>query len=230
MDSKFIRDRFEQISKERKISVRWLSEAIGLNRYFINKIMRGEVKSDIDRTRLKALIEKLGYTEEAFFKGSDIAVAKPVTTGRIPFYGEIPAGNPTWFEGTTNPEAWIEPPPFCSTTKLFALRVRGQSMAPRFLQGDVLYLEPLSIHMGVKDPERPVPRLTFERLNNRVVAAMVDGESTLKQLKIVPMGKSKDNYELHLMPLNPEYTPIVIGPDSTADFQGVVVRSVRDEP
>lgn len=230
MDSTFIKDRFEQVSKERKVSVRWLADAIGLNRYFVSKLMRGEVKSDIDRKRLKALIEKLGYTEEAFFKGSDMAVSKPVVAGRVPFYGEIPAGNPTWFEGTTQPDSWIESPAFCSVSKLFALRVRGQSMEPRFQSGDLLYLEALSIQMGIKDPTNPVPRLTFERLNNRIVAAMVDGESTLKQLKIVSVGKAKDDYELHLIPLNPEYSPIVIGPDSTAAFQGVVVKSLRDEP
>ena len=231
MDAAFIRQRFEQVSKERKVSVRWLADAIGVNRYFVQKIMRGIVKNDLDRVRLKALIEKLGISEEAFFKGSDHAVPKAATIpqGKVPFFGEIPAGNPTWFEGATIPEDWIEPPPFCTTQKLFALRVRGQSMAPRFQSGDILYLEPLSIRLSVKDPERPVPRLTFERLNNRVVAALVDGEATLKQLKIVPMGKTKDNYELHLMPMNPEYSPIVIGPDSTADFQGVVVKSFRDE-
>ena len=74
--------------------------------------------------------------------------------------------------------------------------------------------------LGIKDPERPTPRMTFERINGRAVAAMVDGEATLKQLSIKPLGK-RDDYELHLLPLNPEYSPVVIGPNSTAVFQGV---------
>jgi SOS-response transcriptional repressor LexA len=229
MDPKFVAQRFDQIAKDRKVSIRWLAEALGFNRYYINKLMRGDIRNGKDRVRLKALIEKLGYTEEQFFDGSDGARK---TAGTVPLFGDIPAGNPSWFEGTPQPETWIEAPPFNGSRKLFALRVRGQSMEPRFLAGDILYLEPLGIRMGVKDDENPTPRLTFERLNNRVVAALVDGEATLKQLKIMPRGgKSKaDDYELHLMPLNADYSPIVIGPHSTAAFQGVVVKLFRDEP
>jgi len=89
------------------------------------------------------------------------------------------------------------------------------------MPNDLLYLEPLDIRLDIKDPEHPTPRLTFEHINGRVVAAMVDGEVTLKQLSIKSLGK-RDDYELQLLPLNPEYFPVVIGPNSTANFQGVV--------
>lgn len=231
IDTKFIRDRFEQITRERKISIRWLAEALGYNRYYVNKLMRGDIRNGKDVGRLKHLIDKLGFSEEQFYQGT-IVPGSRATRGSIPIFGDIPAGNPVWIEGTATPDAYIEAPPQTAGRKLFALRVRGNSMAPRFVSGDTVFLEPLSIKLGAKDPANPVPRLTFERLNNRVVAALVDGEATLKLLKLVPKPKSNkpDDYEIHLVPMNAEYSPLVVGPDSTAEFQGVVVKLYRDEP
>ena len=99
-------------------------------------------------------------------------------------------------------------------------------MAPLYMPNDLLYLEPLTLKLGIRNFHHIVPRLTFERLNGRVVAALVDGEATLKTLTIKPMG-ARDDYELHLLPTNPEYSPIVVRADSTAWFQGVVVGLYR---
>jgi SOS-response transcriptional repressor LexA len=231
IDSKFVRDRFEQICANQKVSIRWLAEATGFNRYYINKLIRGDIRKGKDVDRLRVLIEKMGYSEEQFFQGGVMPGVK-ANRGTIPLYGEIPAGNPVWVEGVAVADAWVEVPPQSAGRRLFALRVRGDSMLPRFKSGDLVYLEPLAIKLGVKDPANPVPRLTFERLHNRVVAAIVDGEATLKLLKLVPRAKpgKSDDYELHLVPLNEAYSPIIVGPDSTAEFQGVVVKLFRDEP
>ena len=228
MDTQFIKKRFDEIAKTRKFSIRWLSESLKINRYSVNKILDGDVRNGRDEARLRAILAKLGFSEDQFFAGSRSAPLAATERTLIPMYGEIPAGHPTWFDGVVEPEDWISPPPGSLNRKLFALRVRGQSMSPRFQNGDTLYLEPLSIRLGIKDPKNVVPRLTFERLDGHVVAALVDGEATLKQLKVVTLS-GPDDYELHLVPFNPEYEPIVIGPDSTADFQGVVVGLYRIE-
>lgn len=226
MDAAFIKQRFNEISQDRRFSVRWLSESLNINRYSVNKILEGEVRHGRDEARLRAIIAKLGYTEDQFFKGSRPA---PATKDQslIPMYGEIPAGHPTWFDGTAQAEDWVPPPPGAAHRKLYALRVKGQSMAPQFLNGDLLYLEPLSIHIGVLDRQNPTPRLTFERLNGRVVAALVNDEATLKRLEIVSNSSNKEHYQLKLVPLNPEYQVITIGPDWTAHFQGVVTGLYR---
>jgi SOS-response transcriptional repressor LexA len=226
MDSNFIRERFAELEKLRRFSRRWLSDSLGINRYSIDKILDGDVRNGRDEARLKQIIEKLGFTAEWFFKGS--APRKQEDKALVPVYGTIPAGNPTWIEGRVEPEAWVGLPSEAKSANIFALRVRGDSMAPRFLPNDLVFLEPLSIQLGIKNVERPVPRLTFERINNRVVAAMVDGEATLKKLSIKSVGK-RDDYELHLLPLNPEYSPIIIGPNSIAQFQGVVMGLYRSE-
>ena len=228
MDSQFIRERFEEIAKLRSFSRRWLSDSLNINRYSVNKIIDGDVRNGRDEQRLRQILEKLGYTWEWFFKGAEPKGLSTPEKIQIPVFGDIPAGNPTWFEGNAEPEAWVGPPPDTNNKRLFALRVRGTSMAPAYLPNDLIFLEPLAIRLGIKDPNKPVPRLTFERINNRVVAAMVDGEATLKKLVIKPLGK-RDDYELHLMPLNAEYSPIVIGPNSSAWFQGVVIGLYRSE-
>ena len=225
MDAAFIKARFEEIKKLRKFSRRWLSDSLKINRYSINKILDGDVRNGHDEERLQQIIEKLGFTREWFFRTS-IHDHASIDRHRIPLYGDIPAGNPTWFEGSADPESWIEAPPDKHSKQLFALRVRGQSMAPLYLPNDLLYLEPLTLKLGVKNPANIVPRLTFERFNGRVVAALVDGEATLKTLTIKPLG-TRDDYELHLLPVNPEYSPIVVRADSTAWFQGVVVGLYR---
>lgn len=227
MDAEAIRERFEEIAQLRKFSRRWLSESLKINRYSIDKILDGDIRNGRDEARLTQIIEKLGYTREWFFKGTPPAVMIPEKP-LVPLFGDIPAGNPTGVDGRAEPEAWVDYPPGITNKRLFALRVRGHSMAPRFVPHDLLYLEPLDIRIGVKNPEQPTPRLTFERINERVVAAMVDGETTLKKLSIKSLGK-RDDYELHLLPLNPEYSPVVVGPNSTAWFQGVVIGLYRTE-
>jgi len=228
MDANFIRERFAEIAKLRKFSHRWLSESLHINRYSIDKIIDGDVRNGRDEARLRQIIEKLGYTQEWFFKAPKSDGAPLPDRLKIPLYGDIPAGNPAWFDGNPVPEAWVDSPPGVANKHLFALRVRGQSMAPRFMPNDLLYLEPLSIRLGIKDPERPMPRLTFERINGRVVAVMVDGEASLKQLLIKSL-RNPDDYELHLLPLNPEYSPVVLGQNSTAVFQGAVIGLYRSE-
>ncbi len=71
-------------------------------------------------------------------------------------------------------------------------------------------MEPLSIKLGVKDPERPVPQLIFERLKGRVVAALVDGEATLKELQVVTLGKP-DGSDFHSEERRPTLPLVVLG-------------------
>src|ERR1051325_5910978 len=109
MDANFIRERFNELAKLRKFSRRWLSDSLQINRYSIDKIIDGDVRNGKDETRLKQIIEKLGFTQEWFFKG-----ATPISRQDkqpVPVYGTIPAGNPTWFDGQVEPESWVGLPP-----------------------------------------------------------------------------------------------------------------------
>jgi len=87
--------------------------------------------------------------------------------------------------------------------RCFALRVRGDSMLPAFMEGDTI----------VVDPDRS-PQ------SGDLVVAVVDddGEATFKQYL-----KKRDGQVLH--PLNETYAPIVLAPEHR--IVGKVVRLIR---
>ncbi len=88
-----------------------------------------------------------------------------------------------------------------TTAQLFALRVRGDSMAPEMFDGDVLIV-------------RRQPRAE----HGDVVVAMVDGDATVKRLWL-----SRRRVELRAT--NPRYAPIV--PDGELVLLGKVVELRR---
>lgn len=86
----------------------------------------------------------------------------------------------------------------------FSLKVRGESMLPDFREGDMIVIDPdLQPHSG------------------DFVVVVIDGtgEATFKRYM-----KKKDGEVL--MPLNPDYTPIVLKPEHR--IVGKVVRLVRN--
>lgn len=231
MEQATIHDKLERLRTVKGLSYTDLHNALKINRYTLKKLFSGEIKSTKDKAMLRAVIEHLGETEDKFFNRPP-AEFEPITVHaspplKIALYGEIPAGHPNQVEGRAEPDEWIDAPPGIRNPKVFALRVKGQSMSPRFMPGDIVFFEPLDIRMGPKDWDNPIPRLAFERLNGRVVAALVENEATLKQLKVI--GHADRNYELELQPFNAEYKPLRILPQHSIIFQGVAIKTVRDE-
>ena len=77
----------------------------------------------------------------------------------------------------------------------FALRVEGDSMSPRFLEGDIIIVD---------------PSLACE--NGDFCIAWLNGEVTFKKLR-------KNEKEIRLIPLNEKYPEIVIHMDKPVDFR-----------
>ena len=90
-------------------------------------------------------------------------------------------------------------------SNVFALRVRGDSM----------------IDAAICDGDTVVVRQTHEAYNGQIVAAMIEGEATVKQLKI---HHEDGRHEIWLMPRNPSYAPI---PGEDAVVLGRVVTVMR---
>lgn len=121
----------------------------------------------------------------------------------IPLYGTIPAGLPTAAE--QQPDSYVSVDAAAlglrATSRLFALRVRGDSMQDAaILDGDVVFLTP-------RDPR---PR--------DIVAALIDGESTLKRF-LVQRGRP------FLRAENPKYPDLL--PATELVIQGVMVGLLR---
>ena len=85
----------------------------------------------------------------------------------------------------------------------FALRVKGNSMAPRIEDGDVV----------IVSPQR-------EARSGDICVVRVDGEDTLKKVKF------EGNY-IHLVPLNPDFEPVT-AKKRDVNFVWKVVKLIKE--
>ena len=157
---------------------------------------------------LEALKRK-GFLESGPNKARSLRIISPLQKFRsvvrdIPLFGAIPAGLPETreqdAEGCVSVD--VESIGFKPTRNTFALRVTGDSMIGRhILDGDVVVLE-----------HGPEPR------NGQIVAALIDGASTLKTF-VLKSGK------LYLKAENPKYPDLL--PAQELIIQGVFKALIR---
>ena len=123
----------------------------------------------------------------------------------IPLYGVIPAGLPAANQADIEPDSYVAVDAASlgvrPHTRLFALRVRGDSMTGAgILEGDTVFLT----------PREPAP--------GQIVAALIDGESTLKRF-LIQRGRP------FLRAENPRYPDLL--PAAELVIQGVMVGLLR---
>lgn len=121
----------------------------------------------------------------------------------IPLLGVVAAGQP--IEAILSHETICVPRDFMGRERLFALRVRGDSMiGEQIREGDCIVVE---------------SRQTAN--NGEMVVALVDGtDATVKTF-------FKDRDQIRLEPANPRYKPIIISPPERVTIQGVVKGLIR---
>lgn len=136
-----------------------------------------------------------------------ILLNRPQAKGRVlqlPLFDSIPAGIPDRFEGGEAPETLRFIPSTLGIShpqRAFAVRVSGESMINAGIySGDIVVLEQREAKPG------------------DIVAALIDGESTLKRL-VKKQGK------FYLQAENPLYPDLIPYADLT--IQGVVVSVLR---
>ena len=154
-------------------------------------------------------IKRKGHLESEPGKARSLRVTSPLARLRsrirdIPLFGSIPAGfaadREQRAEGCVSVD--VESLGFKPTRNTFALRVTGDSMIGRhILDGDTVVLE-----------HGPEPR------HGQVVAALIDGESTLKTF-LVRSGKP------YLKAENPKYPDLI--PAEELMIQGVFKALIR---
>lgn len=129
----------------------------------------------------------------------------------VPLLGRVQAGALT--EAIEDADGHLLVEMHRSADELFALRVRGDSMAPEMLEGDVLIV-------------RRQPRAE----SGDVVVALVAGEATVKRLWIETRLETRletrsGRGRIELRATNPDYPPIV--PDGELTLLGKVVELRR---
>ena len=158
------------------------------------------IQRHVDALTAKGALQRLDGKARGLLPSTHV---RRETLAEIPLYGTIPAGLPV--------EAQQEPDTYLSidtaslgvraNTKLFALRVRGDSMVnASILDGDTVFLT----------PREPRPQ--------DIVAALIDGESTLKRF-LVQRGRP------FLRAENPRYPDLL--PATELIIQGVMVGLLR---
>ena len=155
------------------------------------------------------LLRQKGWLESDSGKARSLRVMSPLAKLRsllvdIPLYGSIPAGLPQAreqeAEGCVTVD--VESIGYKPTRNAFALRVTGDSMIGRhILDGDFVVME-----------HGPEPR------NGQIVAALIDGASTLKTF-VVKGGRP------YLKAENPKYPDLV--PAQELMIQGVFKALIR---
>lgn len=157
----------------------------------VNRVLNGSVRLVSDS--LNKLAKALGVTP-AHLLAENLEVqtnvsAAPIGTRRVPVLDYVQAGA---FSGIAPHFRDEEMQDFLLTDgqyseSAFALKIRGESMAPRFREGDTVIIDP-----AVK----PLP-------NEFVVATNGNGEATFKQYK--DRGESNGSHIFELVPLNDGY-------------------------
>jgi repressor LexA len=154
-----------------------------------------------------AALERKGFLNRHPHKARAlITPALRVRITDIPIYGQIPAGmsalTEEMIEGHVSLDA--RSANISKARGTFALRVRGDSMiGAHILDGDIVILD------GNKDVQ-----------NGDVVAALIDGETTLKRF-VVEHGRP------YLRAENPSYPNLI--PARELKIQGVMVSLVRKQ-
>jgi repressor LexA len=152
-----------------------------------------------------AALEKKGFLQR--HAGKARALITPIQKVRIhdvPIYGQIPAGMATLTEQDIEGHVSLDhhSANVSKSHGTFALRVRGDSMiGAHILDGDVVILEQ-----------------SKEVHNGDIVAALIDGETTLKRYVI-------DHGRPYLKAENPRYPDLI--PARELKIQGVMVSLVR---
>ena len=179
-------------------SVREIGEAVGLtssssvHHQLATLQRKGYLRRDANRPRAMEVFA-------APVAEDDAAAARPTPT-YVPVVGRIAAGGPILAEQVVE-EVFPLPRELVGEGTLFLLKVVGDSM----------------IDAAIADGDWVVVRQQPNADNGDIVAAMIDGEATVKTFK-------KRGGQVWLMPHNPAYDPI---PGNEATILGRVVTVLR---
>lgn len=138
-------------------------------------------------SRLEAIAQATGVSP-AYLMGWEEAPAPAIpgiehpTFHAVPLLGEIACGEPILAEENLDGKVQVDGEVACD----FALRCKGDSMAPRLLDGDLVFI-------------RQQPSVD----NGQIAAVLIDTEATLKHVYV-------SSSSIQLVAENPAYAPIVL--------------------
>lgn len=186
------------------ISQEELGKIVGVQRAAVQKWESGKTQN-LKRETLKKLAEFFGVSPATFIKEGISENPIEETHISVPVYGYIPAGVPMeaiedilGYEDV--PSNWAR-----GNKEFFALKIKGDSMYPNYLPGDIVIFEKAETAESGKD-----------------VAVMISGdEATFKRLE-----RRADGVTIH--PLNPSYPPRTFTNKEIKDFPVRIIGIAKE--
>lgn len=175
-----------------------LAEASGLSEGRVSQLL--DANQSFGERSAKNLAEKLGlaerYFEEGFGSSGHMNVQSNVEPAlelkkarRVPITGSVRGGDDGYLVQDTVPDGWVEY--WTGDPQAFALRIKGDSMHPRYRAGEFVVITPSVEAQPGRD----------------VVVKLTNGKCLLKQLNW------ERNDEIQLLSINNGYAPMTIPRD-----------------
>lgn len=219
---------------EKALSMRALSLRAGLKHNTVANLMSRN-QHTMNHNHLESLLRVLGTSMAEFWEpdappaivappGTTLA-APPAYTVLVPDCGPVEAG-PFRLPDIQSTERFVKGT--YEDRDAFILTVHGDSMAPDYAAGEVIFLKRENIHLVPlpQDVKVGVPYERIKHLNGKdCVVLMADDGSTFKRLQIAH--KHGQEYAITLHPVNPSHSKTVIRPDHDIWIQGVCYKSIR---
>ena len=125
-------NKLKEVRRRCKKTQQEVADYLSVDRSTVTKWETG--KHDPDNENLLKLAVYYGATID------ELLGVAPVKGVRVPIYGSVPAGIP--LEAIENIEGYEEiTPALASNGEYFALRIKGDSMAPRICDGDIVIIK-----------------------------------------------------------------------------------------
>ena len=199
--------KLRDIRQSKGLLQRDVASALGVDRTTYVKWESG--KSNPDPEMLIKLSKYFNVTTDYLLGRSELEPWHPPASGfTIKVYGTVPAGVPLEaiediIDTEEIPAEWMT-----GGREYFGLRVKGDSMYPKYMDGDIIIVRKQDTCDSGQD-----------------CVVYVNGyDATLKQVKLLPDGG------VRLQPLNPSYAPkTYYEGDETITIAGVVVE-IRRKP
>lgn len=201
-------ERFSELVKNSSIEVSKLAEMLGIkSKSTIYRYMNAEMAPKLTTVKYASEIFNvnplwlMGYDVDKYVTKKDI-LGNPVVP--IPLVGTVKAGynylaQENWI-GTIDAETSL----VGDGKDYFALKVKGDSMAPVFVEGDIVIIKKQN------DCE-----------NNEYAVVIINGdEGTLKKIK-------KTDNGIILQPLNPAYGPVMYTKEEMETIPIIIVGVVK---
>lgn len=170
-------EKIRELRKERNLTMKRLGEIVGVSESTISLYENGKRQPDSDM--LKKFAELFNVSIDYLLENESHRTAKSGV--RIPVLGSVVAGIP--IEAVQEILDYEEiTPEIASHGEHFALKIKGNSMEPKFSAGDVVII-----------------RKQADVENGEIAVVLVNGnEATIKKIRKGPEG-------IALIPLNPQY-------------------------